>query len=308
MERNAIAEGLLYPVEQYLAFLELEKGLAKHSVESYENDLLQCAEYLHAEVGIRSWEALSSDHLSLWISHLTEGEYAISSLARKISAVRGLGKFLVKERIRPDDVGEWLSSPKIVRRIPGSLSPEEVERLLLAPAGDDPRMLRDRAMLELLYAAGMRVSELCSLTLQQIDLDENFLRIWGKGSKERLVPFGRKASQAVRDYLERGRPLLAKPKTDSSLFISQQGKAISRKTFWLLLRNHSRAAGIAKPVKPHLLRHSFASHLLRGGADLRVIQDLLGHADIATTQIYTHLHDQDLAEELIAYHPRNQKS
>lgn len=308
MSEGIIAEGLLYPIEQYLAFLELEKGLARHSVESYENDLRQCAEYLHAEIGLRDWEKLSSDHLSLWVSHLTEEHYAISSLARKISAVRGLGKFLVKERIRPDDVGEWLSSPRLIRRIPGALSPEEVDRLLTAPTGNDPRMLRDRAMLELLYAAGLRVSELCSLTLQQIDLDENFLRVWGKGSKERLVPFGRKASQAVRDYLETGRPQLVKPRTDSALFISQQGKAISRKTFWLLLRQHSRAAGIAKPVKPHLLRHSFASHLLRGGADLRVIQDLLGHADIATTQIYTHLHDQDLAEELIAYHPRNQKA
>ncbi len=300
-------EGLLVPVEQYLAFLELEKGLSQQSVVSYEVDLLQCAQFIAKTSGVSEWQEVAAEHLSLWVSHLTSEDYAVSSLARKISALRGFGRFLVKERLRPDDIGEWLSSPRLVRKIPGSLSADEVDRLLSVPSSRDPRHLRDRAMLELLYAAGLRISELCGLTLQQIDLEDQFLRVWGKGSKERLVPFGGKAVEAIRDYLDHGRPHLVNPKTDSALFLSQQGKAISRKTFWVLLRQHARSAGITKPVKPHLLRHSFASHLLRGGADLRVIQDLLGHADIATTQIYTHVHDQDLADELALHHPRNQR-
>jgi len=301
----SLPEGWRVPLEQYMAHLELEKGLAGNSTSGYSTDLYQAALYFWRELGVVGWTRLDPDQLSLWIGKLTSEEYAISSLARKISALRGLGKFLVKEKIRPDDLGEWLSSPRLTRKIPGTLSPDEVSRLLAAPKGEEPRQLRDRAMLELLYASGLRVTELCTITLQQLHLEEQFLRVWGKGSKERLVPFGKLAREAVEQFLERGRPALVKPRTGSALFLSQQGKPLSRKMFWVLLKQYSHTAGIERPVKPHLLRHSFASHLLRGGADLRVIQDLLGHADIGTTQIYTHLQNQDLADEVALHHPRN---
>jgi integrase/recombinase XerD len=291
-------------IDAFLAWIELEKGLAENTAESYQSDLAQCACHLGSRK-LGGWREVHAADITDWIYSLSEQDYSVSSLARKLTAVRMFARFLVRERIREDDFTALLSSPKMARKIPGTLTPEEVERLLEAPDPRTPHGLRDRAYLELFYSSGLRVSELCGLTLQQVDLDLGFLRVYGKGSKERVVPVGGKAVEALQAYLLAGRPHLVKPKTGSEMFLSERGKAISRKTIWVLIKKHAAAAGIEKPVKPHLLRHSFATHLLAGGADLRAIQELLGHSNIATTQIYTAVEATRLLDEHRKFHPRN---
>lgn len=293
-------------IDSFLAWIELEKGLAVHTSESYQNDLIQAARFLEQRK-IRSWPEVNGADVAAWIQSLSETDYTTSSLARKLSALRMFARFLVKEGIRPDDFTELVSGPKLVRSLPDSLSYEEVERLLEAPEETTPQGLRDRAFLELFYSSGLRVSELCSLTLQQLDLEQRLLRVYGKGSKERTVPIGSKAAEAIEAYLANGRPELVRPKTGSDLFLSARGVAISRKTIWHWIKQYARKAGIEKPVKPHALRHSFATHLLAGGADLRVIQELLGHSNIATTQIYTAVDSGRLLEEHALFHPRNRE-
>lgn len=297
-------EGFSGEIDGFLAWIELERGLAKNTSASYQSDLGQCACFL-ARRKIQGWSEVDGSDVTEWIYALSERDYCVSSLARKLTAIRMFARFLVRERIREDDFTELLSSPKMARKIPGTLTAEEVERLLEAPDQATPYGLRDRAFLELFYSSGLRVSELCGLTLQQVDLDLGFLRVYGKGSKERVVPVGSKAVEALQAYLVAGRPRLVKAKTGSAVFISERGTAISRKTIWVLIKKHAAAAGIEKPVKPHLLRHSFATHLLAGGADLRAIQELLGHANIATTQIYTAVEATRLLDEHSRFHPRN---
>jgi integrase/recombinase XerD len=214
-------------------------------------------------------------------------------------------RFMVRERLRPDDFTELLSGPRLARRLPGTLSPDEISRLLASPSGGDPASLRDRGLLELFYSSGLRVSELAALTLQQVDLENGFARVFGKGSKERLVPMGKRARDAVAAWIASGRPHFVKPRTRSELFLSSRGSSLSRVALWGIVKKHARRAGITKPVKPHLLRHSFATHLLSGGADLRSIQEMLGHASISTTQIYTAVGGRRLLDEHARYHPRN---
>lgn len=293
-------------VEAFMAYLELERALAKNTTQSYIKDLAQCAQFLN-ERGVQGWADAKSNHIALWITSLSLDEYAVASLARKLSAVRMLGRFMVKERFRKDDFTERITGPKLVRRLPGTLSVSEVDALLQAPDLSTPHGLRDKAIFELLYSSGLRISELCGLTLQDIYLEEGFIRVMGKGSKERGVPVGSKALDAIRHYLAVGRLRLVKNKTGSELFISQWGRAISRKTVWLMIKAYAKKAGIDKNVKPHLLRHSFATHLLSNGANLRAIQEMLGHADIATTEIYTSLDSKNLMASHEAYHPRAQR-
>lgn len=291
------------PMQQFLIYIELEKGLSKHTVGSYQTDLQQCAHFLHQQ-GCAGWAMVQGDEISAWISTLGEDDYTVASVARKLSAIRMLAEFLVHERQRQDNFAELLVGPKMVRKLPGTLNAVEVDALLNAPDEKTPQGLRDRAMLELMYSSGLRVSELCSLSLQALDLENRLLRVMGKGSKERILPVGSKAVEAVERYLTLGRPKLVKKTTGSDLFLSQWGRALSRKTFWVMIKQCAHRAGIDKPVKPHLLRHSFATHLLNNGADLRVIQELLGHADIATTQIYTSIKPNYLREEHAHFHPR----
>ena len=290
-------------LSSFLATIELEKGLAENTSAAYEQDLVQFACFLDKR-GLQNWSSVSKDDASLWISQLTLEDYSVASLARKLSALRVFARFLVSERERKDDFTELLVGPKLVRRLPGTLSPSDVDKLLNAPNEHTPQGVRDKALFELMYSSGLRVSELCSLMLQSVHLDEGFLRVVGKGSKERVVPVGRKALDALNNYLTTARPKLIKPNTGSELFISQRGKAISRKTIWHVIKQYAVRAGIEKPVKPHLLRHSFATHLLSNGADLRAIQEMLGHADIATTQIYTAVTGKGLSAEHARYHPR----
>jgi integrase/recombinase XerD len=294
------------PLESFFAWLELERGLSANTLSAYARDLVQCVEFL-IKLGVEDWARVDASHVSAWTASLSRAEFARSSQARKLSALRMFAKHLVRERVREDDVTELLGAPKLSRKLPEVLTREEIERLLDAPSTATPYGLRDRAILELFYSSGLRVSELCGILLQSINLEDGYVRVFGKGSKERIAPIGGAAIQAVRDYLAGGRPCFVKPKTGSELFLSQQGRAISRKMVWVMIKEHARRAGIEKPIKPHLLRHSFATHLLEGGADLRAIQEMLGHADISTTQIYTSVQTQRLADEHALYHPRGRK-
>lgn len=300
---DRLPDSFAEPVHAFLAFLELEKGVSRHTISSYEKDLSQCAIFLEKQ-GLASWKNVKIEPVRLWISELSIADYKASSLARKLSALRSFAAFLVRESLREDNFMAMLSLPKKARRLPGLLSMPEVERLLEAPKPDSVIGLRDKAMLELMYSSGLRVSELCGLSVEMLDLDQGFVRVMGKGSKERVVPLGKKAILAIQAYYGQSRPLLAKPKTGSAIFLSQWGKAISRKTFWVSIKSYARQAGILKPVKPHMLRHSFASHLLANGANLRAIQEMLGHADIATSEIYTTVQAEQLLRDYSQYHPR----
>lgn len=291
-------------IEAYLGFLGLERGLSKNTLSAYRSDLDQCAAFL-AKRRVGDWRRVTRAQASEWLHSLNGRVCSPASQARKLTALRGLARFLVREKIRDDDFTELIAGPKLTRRIPGTLTAEEVSRLLAAPTGGDARALRDRALLELFYSSGLRVSELSGLTLQQVDLEHGFLRVFGKGSKERVVPVGGRAVDAISTYLVSGRPHLVKSRTGSQLFLNPRGAALSRVTLWKLVKKYAARAGIAKNVKPHGLRHSFATHLLTGGADLRAIQEMLGHASISTTQIYTAVESQRLLDQHAKYHPRN---
>lgn len=303
-EKLACPPAFLPEVEAFVAWLELEKGSSIHTSEGYETDLVQCADYLEYR-DVPGWRSAKADVIADWIQSLSGADYTVSSLARKLSALRVFSRFLVRERLRDDDFTELLDAPKLVRRAPGALTMDEVEALLNSPDARTPYGIRGRAILEVFYSSGLRVSELAELELQQVDLENGLLRVYGKGSKERIVPLGSKAIEAIETYLRAGRPALVKAKTGSALFLSERGAAISRKTVWYLIKKYASLAGIEKPVKPHLLRHSFATHLLEGGADLRSIQEMLGHSNISTTQIYTAVEGRRLLAEHGKHHPRN---
>ncbi len=231
---------------------------------------------------------------------------APSSIRRKISALRAYFGYLQAEAIVETDPSELLEGPKTGRRLPTVLTPAEVDALLAAPQGDAPLALRDRAMLELMYATGVRISELVRLRTRDLDLDERLLRVYGKGSKERIVPFGSPAGAALARYLAKARPRLAaaKPQSEGALFLGRRGRPLTRKAAWDIVRRQVLRAGLGGRVTPHTLRHTFATHLLQGGADIAAVQEMLGHADIATTQIYTHLDRGYLSEVHRAHHPR----
>lgn len=292
-------------IDAFIATLELERGLSRNTSVSYEKDLVQAAHFLKRRK-VAGWAAAGHADLQAWLHWLADEKFSESSQARKLSAMRMLfRRHLVPNGVREDDPTEMLSGPKFRRKLPQTLTPAEMERLLAAPTGQDAYAVRDRAMLELFYSSGLRISELCGLSLQQVDLEHNFVRVFGKGAKERLVPLGAKARDAVQAYLLSSRPALVKPRTGSELFLSERGKAISRKTLWEIVKKQAQRAGITKRVKPHLLRHSFATHLLGGGADLRAIQEMLGHASIGTTQIYTAVESSRLLDQHAKHHPRN---
>jgi integrase/recombinase XerD len=291
-------------LDAYLAYLDLERGLSRNTRESYQRDLGQCAAFL-ARRGVCDWRAVKAADAAAWVRSLSRG--AASSQARKLTALRMFARFMVRERLRPDDFTALLSGPKLARRLPESLTTAEVGKLLASPSGGDPASLRDRGLLELFYSSGLRVSELAALTLQQVDLKDGFARVFGKGSKERVVPMGERARDAVAAWITSGRPHFVKPGTRSQLFLNSRGTALSRVGLWGIVKKHAKRAGITKSVKPHLLRHSFATHLLTGGADLRSIQEMLGHASISTTQIYTAVEGRRLLDQHARFHPRNRE-
>jgi len=289
-------------LELWLDRLAVERGLSPHTVAAYRRDLGRLGAWLDGQGGEdleRANPAALAEHLR-WLARR-----AISprSVRRALAAMRGFYDDLVDAGERPDNPVQHLESPRLWKRLPHVLAEEEVERLLAAPDAATPAGRRDRAMLELLYASGLRVSELVGLRLPQLDLYGGFVLAFGKGAKERVVPVGEAAERRLRDYLESVRPQLAKGRHDV-VFVNLRGAPMTRQGFWKILKAHGRAAGIQARLSPHVLRHSFATHLLEHGADLRAVQAMLGHADISTTEIYTHIHQERLRGLYDRFHPR----
>ena len=291
-------------IDGFLAYCELEKGLSANTTEGYESDLTQFAGFL-AQKRVGKWSLARPEHVAGWINHLSGQGFAVATLARKLSTLKMFARHLLREKKCDEDYTVLQAAPRASRKLPDTLTRKEVERLLAIPDQSTPQGARDRAIMELAYSSGLRVSEICSLELQDVDLENGFVRVHsGKGRKDRVVPLGAPAIEAVDVYATAARSRLVKPNTGSALFLSNRGKAISRKTVWLRIRQWARRAGLPMAVKPHDLRHSFATHLLEGGADLRAIQEMLGHSDISTTQIYTAVEKERLWEQHARFHPR----
>lgn len=289
-------------VQEFLIHLSLERGVSPNTVDAYRRDLAQFREFIEAG-GLVAPGDLARADIDRFLTHLRREDLAPSSISRKLAALRTFFKFLCREGEAAANPAAAVEQPNIGRRIPGTLTAEEVEALLNAPDVRTANGLRDRAMLETLYSSGMRISEILSVRLADLDGEQGTLRCFGKGSKERVVPVGRYALEFLRHYLAEVRPKWARAGAEE-LFLTDRGAPFSRSGFWRVIKKHAAVAGIAKNITPHTLRHSFATHLLDGGADLRAIQELLGHARIATTQIYTHVSTRRLHEVYDKAHPR----
>ena len=290
-------------LDRYLGYLTVEKGLSANTLESYSRDLNAFRHYL-SDQGISDFGEIRAAALLAYLIYLRNSGLAAKSRARHLVTLRGFFRFLHQENLISSDPAALIELPKSGLHLPGVLSQDEIRALLNTPDQDRPTGLRDAAMLELIYAAGLRVSELTHLTVLSVNREAGFVRVTGKGGKERVVPIGRTALKVLGAYLEKARPYLLKGLTSEYLFIARQGRPLSRQGFWKLLKKYALKAGLQSPVSPHTLRHSFASHLLEGGADLRVVQTMLGHADIATTQIYTHVSAERLKSIHQKFHPR----
>ncbi|MCR4962986.1 MAG: site-specific tyrosine recombinase XerD [Firmicutes bacterium] len=290
-----------WEIKDYLQYLSVEKGLAENTLKAYAADLNGFSRFL-AEQGIDAAGQVAPCHMQAYLSQLKAGGCKPSTMSRKITAVKGLCRYLSEENYLPQDISEPLTGPKQAFTLPQVLSQAEVDRLLALPRLDTPLGLRDKAMLEILYGCGLRVSELIGLSLYDIDEKLAFVRCLGKGEKERIVPVGGKALAALADYLSRGRPALVKGKACRELFVNSHGGPLSRQGFWKIIKAYGQRLGL--DIHPHTMRHSVASHLLENGADIRIVQEFLGHSDISTTQIYTHLQVAKLKKEYDACHPR----
>lgn len=289
-------------IDIWLDSLWLEKGLSENSIASYRRDLRQYAHWLNTQ-GEHLLQA-GRARLQQYLSWRLEQQLRSSSTSRLLSCLRGFYRYQLREARISEDPTLNLENPRMGRPLPKTLTEQDVERLLAAPDVGDPLGLRDRTMLEVLYATGLRVTELVSLQLEQINSRLGVIRVVGKGDKERLVPVGDEALHWVKRYLREGRPLLAGNLREETLFLSRRGQAMTRQTFWYRVKRYAVESGIDKPLSPHVLRHAFATHLLNHGADLRVVQMLLGHADLSTTQIYTHVAQHRLQQLHQAHHPR----
>jgi len=297
-------------IQEFLDYLVTEKGRSHNTITAYRNDLTQFYGFVTQAGQIQgepSWAAVTRNHLINYILFLKEREYASSTVARKVAAVKSFCRFLLRVGVIVDNPADGLDSPKSKRRLPQTLSPEEVAKLLALPrqAGSTPKGLRDTALLEMLYATGMRVSEVAGLTLDDLDLEAGTVRCVGKGDKERVMPLYPQAVAAVREYVEHGRDkLLREGSGERTLFLNPRGQRLTRQGLWLIIKNYAQKLNLADKVTPHTLRHSFATHMLNGGAGLREVQQLLGHANIATTQIYTHVSRDRLRQVYDDSHPR----
>jgi integrase/recombinase XerD len=296
-----------HQVLDFLAYLEFERGLSRNTLEAYRSDLLQLGAFLERR-GTGVVEARHAD-LAAFLGELAAGTserppVAPATLQRKAACLRSFYRHLRREGIVDGDPTADIRAPRKSQRLPHVLTRDEVGKLLSCARGSDPAALRDRAMLEVMYACGLRASEAVALRVGDVDLEVGLLRTNGKGSKERIVPVGRQAVAAVRAYLQRGRPPLVGLGTEAHLFVNRRGGALTRQGLYKIVRRHARAAGLEGRMSPHTLRHTFATHLLAGGCDLRSLQEMLGHADVATTQIYTHLSAQRLKDVYFKAHPR----
>ena len=287
--------------DQFINYIRVERGLAGNTVEAYARDLLRFFQFLKGRK--LSPLHISQEQITIYVGMLGR-KLSAKSVARNISAVKMFFRFLATEGKIERSPARFLATPRLSRKLPDVLSRGEVEHLLSQPDPSHPREQRDLAMLEILYATGLRVSELVSLKILAVNLEAGYVRTMGKGSKERIVPMGEKAAEAVSAYLSSGRALLTKGAGSSYLFVNSRGSRMTRQGFWKIIKKYGKKAGINKKITPHSIRHSFASHLLEGGADLRAVQVMLGHADISTTQIYTHVTRERLKELHEKCHPR----
>jgi len=290
-------------IDQYLNYLLIEKGLSRATLDSYSRDVIRYQDFLHQN-GIDRLSDTDTPFILKHLINLRNSGMGARSRARHLVSIRGLYRFVVQEKFLKRDPSKLVDLPKLSLKLPDVLAVEEISQLLNAPDTSKPLGTRDAAMLELLYAAGLRVSELVNLKLQDINLEAGFVRVFGKGSKERVVPIGLPAKSRIEAYIETARKAALKNQPSPYLFIARAGKPITRQGFWKLLRRYATKARIHKKISPHSLRHSFATHLLEGGADLRAVQVMLGHVDISTTQIYTHVTRKHLKELHQKFHPR----
>lgn len=292
--------------EQYLYFLKLEKGLAENSLQSYDNDLRRYLTFIGRDLGIDGLSGVTLWHIEAYLQEMRSMQLSVSTLSRNISSIRGFHQFAVVEQWCPANPAELIELPGKGRKLPDVLDQHEVAAVIEAPDRRDRLGLRDRAVLELMYATGLRASETIELQTDQLINELQLVKVIGKGNKERLVPVGEKALEAISDYLRNARPFLMKnPDTAKNrLFLSYRGKPLSRMSLWHIVTGAAKEAGITKSIHPHTLRHSFATHLLEGGADLRAVQEMLGHVSILTTEIYTHIDRSFLEEVHRTYHPR----
>lgn len=290
-------------VDVFLNYLSVERGLADNTLAAYHGDLLGWVRFLAGQ-GVHGPTEIKGGHVTAYLLQLQREGRRPATSARRLSAVRAFLKFLAAEGIVDTNPAEHLGSPKAGHKLPRVLSVAEVERLLLAPDTGKPLGLRDAALLEVLYATGLRVSEVVNLKLGDLDVTGGLLRCLGKGQRERVVPVGDEALRVVGGYLQRSRPVLLQGRGTRFLFVNRRGRPLTRQTVWKLIKRYARRAGVDREITPHTLRHSFATHLLENGADLRAVQEMLGHADIVTTQIYTHLTTRGLRAVYDRTHPR----
>jgi integrase/recombinase XerD len=292
-------------LKDFIHFLIVEKGLAKNTIVSYERDLKSYIHYINTVENIHLLNDVQRVHIVHFLGFLKEQGKSAKTLARHIASLRAFHQFLLRDKVTDHDPSVHIETPKMERSLPKVLNLQEVETLLDSPKQNDHYGIRDKAMLEILYATGIRVSELIGLDLGDVHLTMGFVRCIGKGNKERIIPIGKTAANALKHYLEQGRPFFVnKKQREEALFLNHHGMRLTRQGFWKILKKLAAEAGIQKELTPHTLRHSFATHLLENGADLRAVQEMLGHADISTTQIYTHVTKTRLKDVYSKFHPR----
>lgn len=292
-------------IEDFLHYLLVERGLAENTIQSYRRDIEGYTTYLMQVEEINHPNLITRNHIMKFLVFQKDAGKSSRTIARNIAAIRSFHLFLFRDKVCETDPTVYIETPKKEMKLPKVLNPEEVEALLASPKVNTPFGIRDRAMLELMYATGMRVSELISLNLVDVHLSMGFVRCIGKGNKERIIPIGKIAIEALENYLNKGRVgLMNKKDRTEALFLNHHGNRLTRQGFWKILKQLAKDAGIQKEITPHTLRHSFATHLLENGADLRAVQEMLGHADISTTQIYTHVSKTRLKDVYKKFHPR----
>lgn len=290
-------------IQDFIHYIQVERGLSVNTLQAYKRDLIQYEQYVKKNSNKDRWEQVDRNDILNYLYTLNDQDRSQATIARSLSSIRLFHQFLVREYKLSTDPSLHIESPKKVRKLPKVLSTNEVDQLLDLN-NIDPLSIRNKAMLELLYATGLRVSELVSLQVSDVHLLMGFVRCYGKGGKERIVPLGDIAKEAIEIYLSQSRPILIKRKKIDALFVNHHGNSLSRQGFWKILKTLARDKGIKKELTPHMLRHSFATHLLENGADLRAVQEMLGHADISTTQIYTHVSKKRLKDIYVNFHPR----
>lgn len=292
-----------WPISRFLDYLTIEQNLSPHTVDAYRRDIQRYVNYLHSQ-SVTEPEKVQRRHIAHYVRSLDQLGLSPKSISRNLSAIRTLNRFMLEESIITQDPAEYVDLPKLPKTLPSVLDVSEMEAILRQPDTMTFLGIRDRAMMEMLYACGLRITELLTVKRNNVNPTERFIRVLGKGSKERLIPMGQTAADWLMYYIEKARPHLASRHSADILYLNVQGKKMSRMGFWKILKKYVDQAGIHKVVTPHTFRHTFATHLLEGGADLRVVQELLGHADISTTQIYTHIDREYLKQVHKAFHPR----